>query len=353
LLTDCSSWFAYLSPTEDCLLEDVLVTPKHSLARQVNEHYLPKLLPHPPNPTEKHEIDARNRLFNIDGLGVAWYTPTASAFQPSRIEGVRPATYKTTSAALRDPNFLSICANTSAKALFAHIRAATATATTPVNNHPFVFGRHALMHNGTIADFAAIRRDMCALMGADAYAAVQGATDSEHLAALYMTFLTDGGGREAWERDFAVEQMDAALWRAIEVVVRLQKKILGNKAEPNSLNVAVTDGDSLVCYRLRNHRTEQPPSLYYSTRAGVTLNRKYPDGPDGPEAEESKRADALDADKHGKHIIVSSEPSTYKESEWEVVPKNHKILVEKNVESLVVRDINVPDDWNVEDDMSS
>lgn len=38
-----SSWFAYISPTEPCLLEDVLVTPKHSLAKQVSEHYLPKV----------------------------------------------------------------------------------------------------------------------------------------------------------------------------------------------------------------------------------------------------------------------------------------------------------------------
>jgi glutamine amidotransferase len=36
-------WFAYISPTEPCLLEDVLVTPKHSLAKQVHEHYLPRV----------------------------------------------------------------------------------------------------------------------------------------------------------------------------------------------------------------------------------------------------------------------------------------------------------------------
>ena len=55
--------------------------------------------------------------------------------------------------------------------------------------------------------------------------------------------------------------------------------------------------------------------------------------------------------KHGKHIIVSSEPSTYKDSEWEVVEKNHKVLVEKNVESMEIKEIEVPADWNSEDNV--
>ena len=68
-------WFAYISNTEPCLLEDVLILPKHSLAKQVHDHYLPGLTHSEPdedsNATEK-EIALRNRLFNIDGLGVAW-----------------------------------------------------------------------------------------------------------------------------------------------------------------------------------------------------------------------------------------------------------------------------------------
>lgn len=68
-------WFAYLSNSEPCLLEDVLISPAHSLAKQVSEHYLPKLTHHEPDEdpkaTEK-EIAMRNRLFNADGLGVVW-----------------------------------------------------------------------------------------------------------------------------------------------------------------------------------------------------------------------------------------------------------------------------------------
>lgn len=68
-------WFAYISNSERCLLEDVLIDPAHSLAKQVHDHYLPKLTHHEPaedpEATAK-EIAMRNKLFNADGLGMGW-----------------------------------------------------------------------------------------------------------------------------------------------------------------------------------------------------------------------------------------------------------------------------------------
>ena len=133
------------------------------------------------------------------------------------------------------------------------------------------------MHNGVVSDFVTISRDMVDLMDDDAYANIAGSTDSEHFAALYMTYLTDGKGKESWEKQYTVDQMRDAMRRTIGTVVQLQRKKLGNKAEPNSLNLATTDGSQLVAFRFRNHAIEQPPSLYWSNTAGVTLNRKYPD----------------------------------------------------------------------------
>ena len=133
------------------------------------------------------------------------------------------------------------------------------------------------MHNGFISDFITICRDMVDLMDDDAYANISGSTDSEHLAALYITYLTEGKGKASWEKQYTVQQMRDAMRTAIGAVVDLQKKKLGEKAEPNSLNLAATDGSQLVTFRFRNHAVEQPPSLYYSTKAGVTMNRKYPD----------------------------------------------------------------------------
>lgn len=133
------------------------------------------------------------------------------------------------------------------------------------------------MHNGVISDFVAISRDMVDLMDDDAYANIQGSTDSEHFAALYITYLTKAKGKSSWEKQYSVHEMRDAMQKAIGSVVKLQREKLGAKAEPNSLNLAATDGSQLVAFRVRNHQVEQPPSLYYSTVAGITLNGKYPD----------------------------------------------------------------------------
>jgi len=159
-----------------------------------------------------------------------------------------------------------------------------------------------------------------------------------------MTYLTSGRGQTSWEQQYTTEQMADALHRAVSTVISLQKKMLGPKAQPNSLNLATTDGTRLVTYRFRNHRTEQPPSLYYSTTAGVTLNRKYPDHPDGRENPSASKK----AEEHGKHVIVASEPSTYKEEEWKVIEKNVCLMVEQDG-SIVLKDILYDKNWDAED----
>ncbi|KAI9740493.1 MAG: hypothetical protein M1834_005073 [Cirrosporium novae-zelandiae] len=333
-------WFVYVSDTEECLLEDVLINPTHALTKQVHDHYLPKLFSHDPsNITSAHEVSARNRLFNVDGFGVAWYTMARNEFNQSN--GIRPALYKTSQPPTHDTNFQSICANTTTKACFAHIRAASSTATISVNNHPFVFGRHAIMHNGVISDFTAIKRDMVHLLDDDSYANVNGATDSEHLAALYISHLTDRKGNTSWEKEYPVNKMEDALCTAIFDVLKIQKKVLGEEAEPNSLNVAVTDGSQVVAIRFRNHAIEQPPSLYWSTSAGVTLNRKYPDHPNGEENPDAYKK----TEEHGDHVIIASEPSTYKKEEWDLIPKNHILTVSKTGK-VSVKEVQYPTSWN-------
>jgi len=190
-------WFAYISSSEPCLLEDVLVKPAHSLAKQIHDHYLPKLLSHDPTihsePTTEADITARNRLLNVDGFGMAWYTEVLSTFSPPSTSTpkptLHPALYKSIQPPLHDSNFRSICSNTASTAVFAHIRAASDTAITRTNNHPFTFGIHTIMHNGMISDFAKMKRNMCKDMTQEAFEHIQGGTDTEHIAALFMSYL--------------------------------------------------------------------------------------------------------------------------------------------------------------------
>jgi len=331
-------WFAYVSATEECLLEDVLVTPAHALTKQVHEHYLPNLIPHESGQfTTEREIAVRNRLFNVDGFGVVWYTATRSSFNGT--EGGRPASYHNTQPPLNDVNFRSICENTATKTLFSHIRAATSGNVVVVNNHPFVFGRHTLMHNGDVEHFSLIKRQMIELMDQDCYINVKGVTDSEHFAALYMTYLTEGQGKASWEKEYPVRQMRNAMGKTVDTIVKLQKAVMGDKTLASTLNVATTDGRRLLAIRCHNHATQQPASLYWSTTAGTTLNKKYPNHPDG----KHKSMGTKPPKEHGNHVIIASEPTTYEAEQWNLIPKNHCILYEPNGE-LVIDALEMPEE---------
>ena len=104
------------------------------------------------------------------------------------------------------------------------------------------------MHNGMVSDFISICRDMVDLMDDDGHASISGSTDSEYFAALYITHLTEGKGKASWEKQFTVEQMRDAMRGAVGTVVKLQRKKLGDKAEPNSLNLCVTHGSQIVAF---------------------------------------------------------------------------------------------------------
>nr|POE72921.1 putative glutamine amidotransferase dug3 [Quercus suber] len=302
-------------------------------------------------------VRARNSLLNVDGLGVAWYTSSNADFERGdtgesgggvQKEGLRPAMYKTVTPPLQDLNFKSICSNTDSRVVFAHIRAASGTPIVNVNNHPFIFGRHTFMHNGVVPDFTIIKREMCNRMSDAAFAGINGGTDSEHVAALYLTYLTKAGGPESFEAEYSAEEMAESLRRAIATVIELQLRFLGKKARPNSLNLCATDGIKLVAYRFRNHVTEEPPSLYWSTKAGTTLNRKYQDHPDGDEVSETLRATGMSAQSHGKHLIVASEPSTYKSADWHLIGKNQCLLAAPDGK-FEVTDVPYEKEWNVVD----
>jgi glutamine amidotransferase len=270
----------------------------------------------------------------MDGLGIAWYTQAAASYI-KQVVGPRPALYKTQSPPFNDFNFKSLCENTETNCVFAHIRATSGSVVTQVNSHPFVFGRHVFMHNGVVSSFSSIRRDMTDLMSFDAYCNILGSTDSEHVAALYITNLTNSGGKETWEQEYPLESMLAAMQKTVIQVLQLQQDKLGASRTPNSLNFCTTDGTKLLAIRFRNHATQQPPSLYWSEFAGRTLNTKYPGNPDSQDIVNTA-ASLGENERIGKHTIVASEPTTFDEGEWNLINKNCALLVdERGVETEV------------------
>ena len=173
-----------------------------------------------------------NIVLNIyQGLGLAWYTNATSSYV-KHTTGPRPALYKSQSPPINDFNFRSLCENTEAYCVFAHIRASSGSAVTQVNSHPFVFGRHIFMHNGVISNFSAIRREMTDLLSFDAYCNILGSTDSEHSAALYMTNLTNHGTKSSWQETYPLSDMLAAMQKTIVQILELQRIKSGDARTP-------------------------------------------------------------------------------------------------------------------------
>lgn len=155
---------------------------------------------------------------------------------------------------LNDPSFLSLCANVSSKCIFAHLRGAGGPPTATTNNHPFVFGRHCFMHNGMISDFRVIvspislctlrvptgskRKEMLSHVTEGFTAMIEGGTDSEHLAAIYMSHLCKPGDFRGADKHYPATSMWKALKSAIQTVEDIQRK--RGKTPDNFLNICAS-----------------------------------------------------------------------------------------------------------------
>lgn len=203
-------------------LEDFVASPCHSLIHQ-----------------SLHAEETKTGT-NGDGFGVGWYGEKP---EPGQYREVRPA--------WSDENLLSIARQVRSHLFFAHVRAATGTATTRANCHPFVHGRHLFMHNGQIGGYALIRRKLESLIPDSLYAARVGTTDSEAIFLLALARMADGyspGEALAWTLGEALALMQAAGIR-----------------EPLRCAAALADGETI--HAVRWSSDTRPPTLYICNRS--------------------------------------------------------------------------------------
>ncbi len=186
------------------------------------------------------------------------------------------------------------------------------------------------MHNGSVANFSKIKVPLLQKLSADAYGNIFGTTDTEHVAALFFTHLGND-----WDSVVSIEKLKKTMINTLQDILALiQESVKGNDEilPHSSLNFAVTNGCQLLAVRFSSTDEFEPPSLYYSTTAGPTLNRKFPDHPDGKQLGKTSMRETHE---HGKHVIVASEPSTYKAEDWHLVPPNSFVLVDKDLNVVV------------------
>jgi predicted glutamine amidotransferase len=189
-------------------------------------------------------------------------------------------------AAAHDGHFFCAAAErVEASTVLAHVRRATVGRVGLANTHPFVHGRFALVHNGTVPYFADIRPRLLDAMIPDHRAAIRGGTDSEHLLHLILSMHAQMGG-----------SLFASLEAALRHVIMLCREI---GQEPHlGLNVLLTDGVRMVGSRWRR-------TLHFLEHAGASpcLGGRPASG----------------TDHRYRALIIASEPTD--DTAWPEVPE--------------------------------
>jgi len=222
-------WLAY-SGSSPVLIFDALYTPAHSLIDQ--------------------SLHARMGAepTNGDGFGVGWYDD-----EPT------PGVFRSVEPAWNDQNLRELASHVRSRLFFAHIRAAIGSAVQTTNCHPFRHGGWLWMHNGFIAEFARIKRDMALAVDESLFADITGQTDSEMLFYLALTFGLKDDPPGAVER--AIGHVEA-LGRDHGVTYPFQGTI------------ATTDGERLWAFR---YSTEGKSRSLFLSRSIHTLRELYPE----------------------------------------------------------------------------
>jgi glutamine amidotransferase len=254
-----------------------------------------------------HAAEAEEPL-NGDGFGIAWYVPDLSP---------RPGLFRSVTPAWSNQNLLDLARVTRSGLVLAHVRAATrGLPVAEINCHPFTSGPFAFMHNGDVARFQQVRRQLLADLADPAFSAIRGSTDSEHL---FAVFLDEAGEGFAGSPDRGGD-LGRALERAIARVMALCARVRGILPAPDPtdddswINCAVTDG---VCSAACRFTTspEEPSSLYVHT------GRRY--------VCEEGVCRMVDPERGHDAVVVASEPLS-DDPGWAKVPRNHLVIVRED-----------------------
>ncbi len=265
-------WLAYSgSPV---LLEELLYKPQNSLVVQSLHSRLGV------EPT------------NGDGFGVGWYGAPET-----------PGVFRSTEPAWNDRNLRDLAGHVSSPLVFSHIRASTGSPVQQTNCHPFRHGRWLWMHNGVIAGFHSLKRDLALAVDPDLFAEIEGSTDSELLFFLALSF-------------GLVDDPPSAVARAVGLVEEVARR--HQVAFPMQMTVATTDGATIWAFRYSSEGRSR--SLFHSTDVS-TLREQYPD---------NEVLHRLSVDSR----LVVSEPLGDLRGAWREVPESSCLIVTGGTEKL-------------------
>jgi predicted glutamine amidotransferase len=259
-------WMAWSG--QPVLIEELLFKPKHGLIDQ--------------------SLHSRMGVetTNGDGFGMGWYGG-----------GEGPAVYHSVAPAWGDVNLRELAAHIESHMFIAHVRATTGTAIQQTNCHPFRHGRWLMVHNGVIAGFETLRRDLVLAVDPSLFSGIRGSTDSEVLFHLALTF-----GLE--------DDPIAALERAVGFVeAKARDHGIENAVQTS---IGVMDGERLWAVR---YSTERRSRTLFASADASAIRRLHP---------ENERLQRLrDEDR-----LVVSEPIADLPGVWHEIPEGCVLAVQ-------------------------
>lgn len=231
-----------------------------------------------------------------DGWGVAYYVAGA------------PHLIKSAGAALGDKLFHRVSGVVTSQTVLAHIRKATQGEITPLNCHPFQYGRWVMCHNGDIPRFAETRDALKHEIAPPLRSFILGETDSEALFHLFLTYLTFEADPQ--RRGTPVD----AVVRALRKTVATARALCDGEGEERALlTLVVTDGEIMVAH-------QGGKELHYSTYKHQC-----------PERDEctfyKPECEAKTETGYVNHFIVSSEP-LHGENVWVELAEGDVVAVD-------------------------
>ncbi len=244
---------------EPVFLDDVVTKPCHSLIHQ-----------------SLHATEAKT-VTNGDGFGLGWYG-----------ERENPGVYRELRPAWSDENLLALCSQVRSHAFFAHIRAATGTATSRSNCHPFTNGKFMFMHNGQVGCYDKLKRRLENMIPDELYSERGGTTDSE---ALFLIALANGAETDPIG--------------AFATTLQIVKDMMADcgVCAPLRFAAALTNGEDL--YAFRWSCDDKAPTLYMRENKG--------------------------------RLMVASEPIDNEHEAWTLIPQGHALVAKKGCKPEIRR----------------
>jgi predicted glutamine amidotransferase len=224
---------------------------------------------------------------NGDGFGLGWYGA-----------GDGPGIYRSVSPAWGDPNLRELASHLESPLFMVHVRAAIGSPVQETNCHPFRDGEWLFVHNGYIADFHLLRRDLMLAMDPDLFPKVHGSTDTEVVFYLALTFGLKKDPIGALERTIGL----------IEATARER-----GVDDPVQGSFGVSDGTSL--WAVRYATAGRARSLFASADVEA-LRHLHPDNP---------RFKLLTPDDR----LIVSEPFSDLPGVWHEIPESSAVTVRR------------------------